>query len=52
MMHHKDLALVPYSLLFINNMPITTFKNDKLVLYANDTSLVITGLILLNFLHK
>ena len=40
MMYHKDLALVPYFLLFKNNMPIITFKNDKLVLYANDTSLV------------
>jgi hypothetical protein len=30
-------------LLFINNLPLTNLKNTSMVLYADDTSLVITG---------
>jgi mannose/fructose/N-acetylgalactosamine-specific phosphotransferase system component IID len=32
-----------FFLLFINVLPIMTSKNAKLVLYADDTSLIITG---------
>jgi hypothetical protein len=37
-----------FFLLFINNLPLVTSKNTTLVLYADDTSLIITGLILYN----
>jgi hypothetical protein len=32
-----------FFLLFINDLPLTNMKNTSMVLYADDTSLVITG---------
>ena len=53
MEYHKVQFLVLYFfLLYINDLPIVTAKNAKLVLYVDDTTLIVTNPSPIEFANK
>jgi hypothetical protein len=53
MVYHKvQLSALCFFLLYINDIPRVTAKNDKLVLYADDISFIITIPTLTEFASK